>query len=466
MSLLRKKDISAALAAASKTSNLSRELGAFDLVLLGIGAIIGTGVFVLTGTGAIIAGPALTISFLIGGLTCLLTALCYAEFASAIPISGSAYSYSFATLGEVVAWIIGWNLILEYALVCSAVSVGWSGYFQSFLSGFGVMLPIELTAAYGTHSAVETWFNLPAFCIVIAITWLLSIGIRESKRVNNIAVVFKLSVIALFIITGVSYVEPENWVPFAPFGVDGIMHGAAIIFFSYLGFDAVTCAAEEVKDPGRNMPIGIIVSLAICVVLYIVVTLIMTGIVPYALFEGVSHPVSLVLQYANLRWTAGIIDLGAIVGMSTVILVMMYGQTRIFYAMSRDGLLPKVFSRVDATRKTPYVATWIVGLSIALIGATVQLGVLAEIANIGTLSAFAIIALSVIVLRKTQPLLPRKFKCPGVPFLPGLAIVACIVLMMQLSSIAWYCFILWFVIGIIVYFLYSRKHSILSKENN
>lgn len=464
MSLLRKKDIYETLAITETSQGLRRDLGAFDLILLGIGAIIGTGIFVLTGTGAVVAGPALTISFIVGGITCLLTAFCYAEFASTIPISGSAYTYSFATLGEFVAWIIGWNLILEYALVCSAVSVGWSGYFQSFLHGFGLTLPMQLTAAYGTNPEIETWFNLPAFCIVILITWLLSLGIRESKRMNNIAVVFKIGIILLFIFTGIGHVTPANWVPFAPFGWSGIVHGAALIFFSYLGFDAVTCAAEEVKNPTKNMPIGIIVSLSVCVVLYVIVTLIMTGIVPYLEFAGVAHPVSLVLQYANLRGVAGFIDLGAIVGMTTVMLVMMYGQTRIFYAMSRDGLLPAIFSKVDEKRKTPYVGTWLIGIVIAFVGSTVPLNVLAEIANIGTLSAFAIIAFSVIVLRRTQPDLPRKFTCPGVPYIPALAVFSCIYLMSHLSPITWWCFLLWCFTGIVVYFVYSRKHSVLHEK--
>ena len=461
MSLLRKKDIYGVLEATSSSQGLRRDLSAFDLILLGVGAIIGTGIFVLTGTGAVVAGPALTISFIVGGFTCLLTAFCYAEFASTIPVSGSAYTYSFATLGEFVAWIIGWNLILEYALVCAAVSVGWSGYFQSFLHGFGITLPIQLTAAYGTTPEIGTWFNLPAFLIVLFITWLLSLGIRESKRMNNIAVMFKISVIVLFIATGVGHVTPANWEPFAPFGWTGIMHGAAIIFFSYLGFDAVTCAAEEVKNPTKDMPLGIIVSLIVCVILYVIVTLIMTGIVPYLEFAGVAHPVSLVLQYANLRGVAGFIDLGAIVGMTTVMLVMMYAQTRVFYAMSRDGLLPPIFSKIDEKKKTPYAGTWVIGITIAVVGSTIPLNVLAEIANIGTLSAFGIIALSVIVLRRTQPDLPRKFSCPGVPYIPALAVISCLYLMLHLSAVTWWCFLLWFFVGIVVYFTYSRRHSVL-----
>ena len=464
MSLFRKKEMRHIIALAEKTNSLRRDLGAFDLTLMGIGAIVGTGIFVLTGTGALVAGPALTISFILGGIVCLLTALCYAEFASTIPVSGSAYTYSFATLGELVAWIIGWNLVLEYALVSAAVSVGWSGYFQSFLLGFGVVLPIELTTAYGTHSGSVTWFNLPAFCIVMIVTWLLSIGIRESKRMNNIAVVLKIGIVLLFIVTGATHVTPANWVPFTPFGWNGIMHGAAIIFFSYLGFDAVTCAAEEVKNPTRSMPIGIIASLLVCVVLYVIVTLIMTGIVPYAKFAGVNHPVSLALQYAHLHWIAGFIDLGAILGMTTVILVMTYAQTRIFYSMSRDGLLPAVFSKIDMHRKTPYISTWLIGSVIAVIGATVPLNILAEMANIGTLSAFSIIAFSIIVLRKTQPNLPRKFSCPGVPYIPMLAILFCVYLMLHLSTITWYCFLLWFCIGLFIYFAYSRHNSVLNNK--
>jgi APA family basic amino acid/polyamine antiporter len=465
MSLFRTKNIQKTLDMVETSPSLRRDLNAFDLTLLGVGAIVGTGIFVLTGKGALIAGPALIVSFILGGFVCMLTALCYAEFASTIPVSGSAYTYSYATLGEFAAWVIGWNLVLEYALASATVSAGWSGYFQSFLRGFDIHLPTKFTAAYGARPGEHTWFNLPAFCIVMFLTWLLSMGIRESKRMNGIAVSAKILAILLFVITGFSHVKPANWTPFMPFGWEGVMHGAAIVFFSYLGFDAVTCAAEEVKTPSRSIPIGIIASLIICVVLYVIVALIMTGIVPFPLYAYTDHPVSLALQYAHLDKVAGFIDLGAILGMAAVILVMTYGQTRIFFAMSRDGLLPPIFSKVNKRYQTPYLATWLIGFIIALVGATVPLTMLAEVANIGTLSAFAMISFSVIVLRRTHPHLPRKFTCPGVPYLPFTAMLFCVYLMLHLSDVTWYCFIGWMLIGLVIYFAYSRKHSLLCPVN-
>lgn len=463
MSLLRKKNIQDSLNVAKESPSLRRELSAFDLTLLGIGAIIGAGIFVLTGKGAVTAGPALSMSFVLSGLICLITALCYAEFASTIPIAGSAYTYTYVTLGEFMAWLVGWCLVSEYTLVPAAVSVGWSGYFQNFLRGFGVELPHALTAAYGTHSQGGTWFNLPAFCIVIFVTWILALGVRESKKVNNIAVIIKISVILLFLVTAIFHVKPDNWIPFMPFGWDGVVHGAALIIFSYLGFDAVSCAAEEVKNPARDLPIGIIASLIICSGLYVAVTLVMTGIVPFPLFDGIDHPISFVLQYAGLKSIAGLIDLGAILGMTTVILVMMYGQTRIFLAMSRDGLLPSIFSQLSVKRKVPYRSTWLIGFTIAVVSATLPLGVLAEIANIGTLSAFSMIALSVVILRRTQPNLPRKFICPGVPYLPIVGIIACLYLMTRLSAITWTYFITWTLLGLVIYFSYSRRHAVLAR---
>ncbi|WP_280954945.1 amino acid permease [Paludibacterium denitrificans] len=366
MSLLRKKSVHGMLAFAQSAKGLRKELSAFDLTMLGIGAIIGTGIFVLTGTGATVAGPGLVLSFVIGALACGFAALCYAEFAAMLPISGSTYTYAYATLGELVAWIIGWDLMLEYALASSAVSVGWSGYFQSLLAGFGVHLPDALTAAAGSQPGKPTLFNL-AFVIALVITALLAFGIRESKRVNNVVVVIKVSVVLLFIATGIWHIKPDNWHPALPYGFNGVFHGAAIVFFSFLGFDAVTCAAEEVKNPERDIPKGVIWSLAICSILYVVVSAIMTGIVPFARFAGVDHPISLALQVARLDWLAGFVDLGAILGMTTVILVMTYGQTRILFAMSRDGLLPKVFSEVHPRYHTPYKATWLIGGIIALI---------------------------------------------------------------------------------------------------
>lgn len=310
----------------------------FDFI--GVGAIVGTGIFVLTGTGALTAGPALTISFIIAALACGLAALCYSEFASSIPVAGSVYTYSYFTLGEIVAWMIGWDLMLEYGLASAAVSVGWSGYFQSLLSGFGLSLPTALTAAPGALPGVSTFFNLPAFIIMMVITWLLSIGIRESIKINNIMVALKIAVVLLFIIVGARHVKPRTGSPSRLFGFNGIMSAAALVFFAFIGFDAVSSAAEEVKRPGRDLPIGIIGSLGICAILYVVVSMIMTGIVPFREFLGIDHPVSLALQYAGENWVAGFVDLGAILGMTTGVLVMLYGQSRIIFAMSRDGLVP------------------------------------------------------------------------------------------------------------------------------
>ncbi|WP_370527038.1 amino acid permease [Thermoactinomyces sp. CICC 23799] len=465
MNLFRKKDISNALAESQKGGKLKRDLGAFDLTMLGIGAVIGTGIFVLTGAGALKAGPALAVSFVIAAIACAFSALAYAEFASMAPVSGSAYTYSYATLGEIIAWIIGWDLVLEYLFAVSSVSVGWSGYFQSLLGGFGIHFPDALTAAPGAVEGVTTYFNLPAFLIVMIITFLLSRGITESKRANNIMVIIKVAVVLLFIIVGAFYVKPSNWEPFAPFGFDGIFSAAALVFFAFIGFDAVAAAAEETRNPKRDLPIGLLTSLGICALLYVIVTLVMTGIVPYQEFaKDLSHPISLALQKAEQDWFAGVIDLGAIMGMTTVILVMLYGQTRIFFSMSRDGLLPKAFSWVHPKYKTPYTSTWIIGTIAAFVGALLPLDKLAELVNIGTLFAFTVVSLGVIILRYTQPDLPRPFRCPGVPVIPAIAIFACLFLISNLAVFTWIAFAVWFVIGLIIYFTYSRKHSLLNQQ--
>ncbi|WP_265923095.1 amino acid permease [Cupriavidus nantongensis] len=460
MSLFRTKDIDAMLAVA-RDDGLKKVLGPVDLVLMGIGAIIGTGIFVLTGTGALTAGPALTVSFVIAALACGFAALCYAEFASAIPVSGSIYTYSYATLGEIVAWMIGWDLLLEYGLATSAVSVGWSGYFQSLMAGFGMKLPAALSAAPGSVPGVQTVLNLPACLIMLAITWVVSYGVRESARVNNLMVAVKIGVVLLFIAVGVWHVQPANWQPFAPFGFAGIFNAAALVFFAFIGFDAVTSAAEEVRNPRRDLPIGIIGSLAVCTVLYVVVAAIMTGIVPFAKFAGVDHPVSLALQFAGQNWVAGFVDLGAILGMTTVILVMTYGQTRVIFAMSRDGLLPERLSSVHPVHATPYFATWTVGIVFAAIAAFVPLNVLAELINIGTLAAFTLISVAVLVLRRTRPELPRAFRCPGVPVVPLLSIGFCLFLMAHLQALTWAAFLVWLALGLVIYFAYARRNAVL-----
>ncbi|NYE59454.1 APA family basic amino acid/polyamine antiporter [Duganella sp. 1224] len=462
MSIFRTKDFDAMQAASAKPGGLRKVLGPVDLVLMGIGAIVGTGIFVLTGSGATTAGPALALSFVVAAFACGFAALCYAEFASILPVAGGIYTYSYAILGEIIAWMIGWDLILEYGLVTSAVSVGWSGYFQSLISGFGWHIPVALSAAPGALPGVTTFFNLPAFLIMMVLTVMLSLGVRESARINNIMVVVKIAVVLLFIFVGVRHVTPANWQPFMPYGGTGVMSAAALVFFAFIGFDAVTTAAEEVKQPKRDLPIGIIGSLAVCTVLYVVVSLIMTGIVPFTKFLGVDHPVSLALQYAGENWVAGFVDVGAILGMSTVILVMAFGQSRVLYAMSRDGLLPKRLSALNG-KGTPIVSTWLVGIVFGLLGALVPLQVLGELANIGTLAAFCLVSVAVIVLRKQRPDLPRAFRCPGVPVVPALAIVFCGALMAFLSAITWIAFLIWLAIGLVVYFTYARHHSALNQ---
>jgi APA family basic amino acid/polyamine antiporter len=462
MSLFRKKSIEHMLAGAQR-AGLKKTLGAIDLTFLGVGAIFGTGIFVLTGTGAVQAGPALMVAFIVAAIACGFAALAYAEFSSTIPVAGSIYTYSYATLGELAAWIIGWDLMLKYGLATSAVSVGWSGYLQSLLSGFGVSLPTVLTAAPGAVPGEFTLFNLPAFLVMMAITALLSIGIKESTRVNNVMVAIKVIVVLLVVAVGVFHVRPANWHPFMPNGWSGVFGAAAIMFFAFIGFDSVSSAAEEVKNPRRDLPIGIISSLAVCAVLYVAVAAVVTGIVPAAQFAGVSHPVSFALQVAGEKWVAGFIDLGAVLGMLTVILVMSYGQTRIIYAMSRDGLLPARLSTVHPKYATPYFTTWLVGLFFGLIGALVPLNVLAELINIGTLAAFSMVSVAVLILRRTHPDLPRAFRCPVVPVVPVLAVASCLFLMLNLKRFTWIAFVVWLAIGLLIYFDYSRRHSKLGQ---
>lgn len=462
MSLFRTKNLDEMIANARKPGGLAKVLGPFDLILMGIGAIVGTGIFVLTGTGAVTAGPALTLSFIVAAVACGFAALCYAEFASTVPVAGSIYTYTYATLGELAAWMIGWDLLLEYGLATSAVSVGWSGYFQSLIAGFGWQLPTVLTAAPGAVPGVTTWINLPALCIMLVLTAMLSWGVRESARLNNIMVAIKVGVVLLFIAVGSRHVQPVNWQPFMPYGYNGMLSAAALVFFAFIGFDAVTSAAEEVKRPERDLPIGIIGSLAACTILYVIVSAIMTGIVPYQQFLGVDHPVTLALKYAGENWVAAFVDLGAILGMTTVILVMAYGQTRVIYAMSRDGLLPKRLSTVHPRFHTPFFATWLVGIVFGLIAAVVPLNILTELINIGTLAAFSLVAIAVVILRKKRPDLKRAFRCPGVPVIPALAVIFCVMLMTYLSWHTWVAFIIWMAIGLLIYFGYARKHSAMN----
>lgn len=461
MNLFRKKSITELIKeTGQKDTTLKKELGAFDLSMLGIGAIIGTGIFVLTGVAAAEhAGPALILSFIISGLACVFAALSYAEFASAVPVSGSAYTYSYATFGELIAWILGWDLILEYGLASSAVASGWSGYFQGLIAGFGIHFPKALTSAY--DPANGTFVDLPAILIVFVITVLLIQGVKKSAKFNSIVVIVKLAVILLFISVGVWYVKPSNWTPFMPFGFSGVTTGAATVFFAYIGFDAVSTAAEEVKNPQRNMPIGIIASLLVSTVLYIIVSGILTGIVPYQMLN-VKNPVAFAINYIHQDWVAGFISIGAIGGITTVLLVMLYGQTRLFYAISRDGLLPKVFSKVSKKKQTPVVNTWITALLVSIFAGFVPLSKLAELTNIGTLFAFMTVSVGILYLRKSKDAPKTGFRVPFVPWVPILAFLFCGYLALQLPALTWISFFTWLVIGLFVYFGYGRKHSTLN----
>ncbi|MGC5327893.1 amino acid permease [Brevibacillus sp. SYSU BS000544] len=464
MDLFRKKSIGELLQATNaKGGSLKKALGGFDLTMLGIGAIIGTGIFVLTGVAAAKhAGPALVLSFILSGLACVFAALCYAEFASSVPVSGSAYTYSYATFGEFIAFILGWDLILEYGLASSAVASGWSGYFQGLIAGFGIHLPTALTSAYDPEKG--TIVDLPAILILFLISLLLIKGVRESAKFNNVMVIIKVSVVLLFLAVGIGYVKPENWTPFMPFGFSGVATGAATVFFAYIGFDAVSTAAEEVRNPQRNMPIGIIASLTVCTVLYIAVSLVLTGIVPYEQLN-VKDPVAFALRLVEQDWVAGFISLGAITGITTVLLVMMYGQTRLFYAMSRDGLLPKALSAVSPKTQTPVKSTVLVALLCAIFGGFVPLHKLAELTNIGTLFAFIVVSIGVVALRKTHPDLPRAFKVPLVPLVPILAVLFCGYLVASLPVSTWIGFVTWIAIGIVVYFVYGYRNSALNGVN-
>ena len=460
MDLFRKKSVDQLVA---ESTPLKRTMRTFDLTMLGIGAIIGTGIFVLTGKGALTAGPALSVSFLLAAVCCGFAGLCYAEFAAMAPVSGSAYSYAYLAFGELIAFVIGWDLILEYALQAATVSAGWSGYFNKLLEGFGLHLPVELTAAYGTNPDVTTYFNLPGFVIVLIITWVLSIGINQTKRTNDVMVLIKLAIIVLFIVCAVWYVKPSNWQPFTqPYG---IVPAASIVFFSFIGFDAVSSSAEETINPNKTLPRGILLSLAVSTVLYIVMTMIMTGVVPYKEFaKYIDAPVAGVILETGMNWLAVIVNLGALIGMTTVMLVQLYGQSRICYAMSRDGLFPKFFGHVHEKYRTPFKGTWFFGLLTAFAGGFININVLFELVNIGTLSAFIIVSAGILWMRKTQPNAPRGFRAPGVPVTPILAIVFCFVLIAGLNWETWVRFAIWFGLGLIVYFGYSRKRSKLGLE--
>jgi APA family basic amino acid/polyamine antiporter len=461
-SIFRTKPIEELLAQASGKGALKKVLGAFELTMLGIGAIIGTGIFVLTGVAAAdYAGPALILSFIVSGITCTFAALCYAELAAMIPIAGSAYTYGYVGLGEIWAWIIGWDLILEYTVAVAAVAVGWSGYIVELLSAAGIHVPPALCNPPGQNGGIV---NLPAIIILAVVTAFLIKGVSESAKLNNILVIVKLSVVILFIVVAVGHIKPANWHPFFPYGVNGVFKGAAIIFFAYVGFDAVATAAEEVKNPQRDLPIGIVTSLLVCTVLYIVVSAILTGVVPYQNYHNNAAPVAYALSQIGISWGSALVSVGAVAGITSVLLVMTFGATRILFSLSRDGLLPQVFSAVHPKYGTPVKSTILIGVLTMILSGFLQIGRLAEMTNIGTLTAFAIVSLSVVVLRKKRPDIKREFKCPGVPVTPFISVAFCIFLIFKLPNFTKMVFLIWLCIGFVIYFSYSKSHSIMSED--
>lgn len=465
----------------AEDGGLKRTLTANNLVSLGIGAIIGAGIFTLTGTAAALhAGPAVVLSFVLAGFACAFAGLCYSEFASMIPIAGSAYTYAYATMGEFIAWIIGWDLILEYLFAASTVSVSWSGYVVSFLRDFGIHIPASIAqspfnydSTTGVFTATGSMINFPAMFIIGIVTVLLTIGISESAKFNNIIVVVKVAVILLFIGFGLFYINTDNLTPFIPesqgpgaFGFDGILRGAGIIFFAYIGFDAVSTAAQESINPQKDMPKGILGSLIICTIIYVLVGVVMTGMVNYKDLN-VPDPIAVAVNAAgeDLFWLRFPIKIGAIAGLSSVILVMLMGQPRIFYSMSRDGLLPKFFGQVHPKFQTPYITTILTGAVAMVIAGFAPINLLGELVSIGTLLAFAIVCAGILVLRYTNPDIPRPFKTPLFPFVPIMGILVCLYLMYGLPWHTWERLLIWMGLGILIYFLYGKKHSLVRKNS-
>ncbi|MCC7174483.1 MAG: amino acid permease [Bryobacterales bacterium] len=494
--LLRTRSIESLIAAAEDPSRrLRKTLGPWSLTGLGIGAVIGGGIFILTGTaaagetiayrsvlnapvldllmhgsaavttaGRAGAGPAVSLSFILTAIACGFAALCYAELASMIPIAGSAYTYSYATLGEIFAWVIGWDLILEYAVSNMAVAVGFSAYLNDLLEGtLGVHLPAVLAGpmiAGGRFTG--NWFNLPALLVLLVLTMVLVRGVRESAETNNVMVLVKLAAILIFVAGAARAVRPENWRPYMPNGFPGVLTGAAIVFFTYIGFDSVSTAAEECRRPQRDLPIGIIATLLSCTVLYTAVAVVLTGIADYRTL-GNAAPVAGALKtlgYDNIRrW----VSVGALIGMVSSLLVFQYGQARVWFAMSRDGLLPRAFSRVHGVYQTPHISTWVAGLAVGIPAGVWDIGTFADLSNIGTLFAFVLVSAGVIVLRRRQPERQRSFRVPLVPWLPALSILCCLVLMMSLPLETWLRFAVWLLIGLVIYFAFGRRHSVLAK---
>jgi APA family basic amino acid/polyamine antiporter len=461
----RTKSIERILADSDRPEHrLKKTLTVWDLTGIGIGGIIGTGIFVLIGTATVGdlhrpgAGPGIILSFVLSGLTCAFAALCYAEFAAMIPVAGSAYTYSYATLGEFLAWLTGWNLILEYGVACVAVAIGWSGYFNNILKQLGIVLPAWATHAPGSDGGVV---NLPAAIIVLIVTAVLVLGVKESARTTSIIVLIKLAVIVFFIAVGLSSVEMDNWSPFMPYGFQGVGAAAAIVFFAYIGFDAVSTTAEEARNPQRDLPIGIIASLGLCTVLYVLVAAVLTGVVPYTSID-VHAPVAEALRVAGFHWGAALVATGAVAGITSVLFVMMIGQIRVFFAMSRDGLLGPWLAKVHPKFRTPHHATMVTGVGVAVLAALVPIGEAADMTNIGTLFAFVLVCVGVLVLRYLRPDHPRPFRVPFMPLIPALGVAACLGLMAFLPALTWWRFLIWTVVGVIVYVAYGMKRSKLA----
>ena len=477
MSLFARKTVDQCIADGESGGGLKRSLGPIQLTSLGVGAIIGAGIFAAIGSaisgdaGHAGAGSAIVVSILLAGVTSALAAITYSEFAALIPISGSAYTYAYATLGELVAWIIGWDLILEYAVGNIAVAIGWAGYFDSFLQGLGINLPrwimTDTLTAVQTHMpglphlfGIPLVFNLPAALIVLFVTWLLVIGTTETAWVNTLMVSIKIGIILLFIAVGVSFLHTTQWTTpsFAPNGMKGIGAGAAIIFFSYIGFDAVSTASEEAKNPQKDIPIGIIASLIICTVLYIAIALVLTGLIPWDQLN-VADPLAKALKYVHADWAAMFLAVGAVAAMTSVLLVFQLGQARIFMSMARDGLLPPWAAKIHPKHKTPHITTIITGIFVAIFAAFAPIGIVLELTNIGTLFAFILVALGIIVLRRREPHRPRPFRTPLVPWLPIVSILFCVYLIWNLPLLTQLRFVGWLLIGFAIYFFYGVRHS-------
>lgn len=466
-----------AIAASSEGhgNGLPKSLGPFSLIGLGIGCIIGAGIFVLTGKAAAsYAGPAISLSFVLSGIACAFVGLCYAELSAMIPASGSAYTYTYATVGELVAWIIGWDLILEYGMGAATVAVGWSGYFVSLLASFGINIPPQWAQATGQAVKLADGtmgtaiFNLPGVLIVLALTAVLMFGTKESTRINNIMVGFKLFVVGAVIIVGAFYVDRAHWTPFIPantgsfgsFGWSGILRGASVVFFAYIGFDAVSTASQEARNPQRDMPLGILGSLVICTILYVLMGLVMTGMVPYQQL-GVADPVAVAIDKAGIAWLSVLVKFAALAGLTTVIFVSLFGQARILYSIAQDRLLPQFFSNVHPRYKTPFHSQALIGVLVALIAGTFPIGLLGEMVSIGTLFAFLLVCLAVIHLRRSAPQKPRPFHTPAVPWVPLLGMAFSLLLMLGLPLDTWLRLAVWLVIGLVIYFTYGHRHSLV-----